>query len=135
MSFTVDIESFGRRGGAATMPGSKKILIVDDKPEVRTLIEMTLDIGDFSFLQAENGLKAIDLAKKELPDLMILDVMMPGGLDGYQVCETLKKDPITKHILIILLTARGQEADKVRGAQVGADDYFIKPFSPRELFD
>ena len=98
------------------MPGSKKILIVDDKPEVRTLIEMTLDIGDFSFLQAENGLKAIDLAKKELPDLMILDVMMPGGLDGYQVCETLKKDPITKHILIILLTARGQEADKVRGA-------------------
>ena len=117
------------------MPGSKKILIVDDKPEVRTLIEMTLDIGDFSFLQAENGLKAIELARKELPDMMILDVMMPGGLDGYQVCETLKKDQTTKHILIILLTARGQEADKVRGTQVGADDYFIKPFSPRELLD
>lgn len=117
------------------MPETKRVLIVDDKPEVRTLIEMTLDIGDFSFLQAENGLKAIDVARKEHPDLMILDVMMPGGMDGYQVCETLKADPKTKQILIILLTARGQEADKVRGAQVGADDYFVKPFSPRELLD
>jgi DNA-binding response OmpR family regulator len=117
------------------MAGRKKILIVDDKAEVRTLIEMTLDIGDFSFLQAENGQKAIEVARKELPDLMILDVMMPGGMDGYQVCETLKADANTKQILIILLTARGQEADKTRGTQVGANDYFVKPFSPRELLD
>ncbi|HLX65040.1 MAG TPA: response regulator [Planctomycetota bacterium] len=111
----------------------RKILIVDDKPEVRTLIEMTLDIGAFCFLQAADGNKAIELAQKELPDLMILDVMMPGGMDGYQVCELLKKDPKTKNIAIILLTARGQEHDKVRGTQAGADDYFIKPFSPRDL--
>jgi DNA-binding response OmpR family regulator len=113
----------------------KKILIADDKADVRALVEITLDVGDFKFLQADSGVKALELARAELPDLIILDVMMPGGMDGYQVCEALKKDEKTKKILVLLLTARGQEFDKKKGKDTGADDYFVKPFSPRELLD
>ena len=114
----------------------KKILVVDDQLEVRELIEVTLRIGDFNILQAENGPKALELARAEKPDLMLLDVMMPeGGLDGFEVCEQLKKDPETKGITIIMLTAKGQDVDKQRGKEVGADDYFTKPFSPLELMN
>ncbi|HYG77329.1 MAG TPA: response regulator [Planctomycetota bacterium] len=113
----------------------KTILIADDKPDVRSLVQTTLDLGDFKFLMAADGSKALELARTHSPDLIILDVMMPGGMDGYQVCEALKHDEKTKGILILLLTARGQEFDKKRGEEVGADDYFVKPFSPRELLD
>jgi len=113
----------------------KKILIVDDKPEVRSLISVTLDMGEFMLYEASSGAQALDIADEKHPDLIILDVMMPGGLDGYQTCEKLKAGEKTKDIIVILLTARGQEADKKRGAAAGADDYFIKPFSPRELLD
>ena len=112
----------------------KKILIVDDQVEVRELIEVTLRIGDFQILQAGNGLEALSIARKDMPDLILLDVMMPeGGLDGFEVCEILKNDPRTSAITIIMLTAKNQVADKERGIEVGADDYFIKPFSPLDL--
>ena len=114
----------------------KKILIVDDQPEVRELVEVTLRIGGFKILQAANGPKALKIARAEKPELILLDVMMPeGGMDGFEVCEQLKKDPETVGITIIMLTARGQEVDKKRGNQVGADDYFTKPFSPLTLIN
>ena len=113
----------------------KKILIVDDKPEVRALISVTLDMGEFTLYETSSGSQALEVANDKHPDLIILDVMMPGGLDGYQTCEKLKSDEKTKDIIVILLTARGQETDKQRGGAAGADDYFIKPFSPRELLD
>ena len=112
----------------------KKILIVDDQPEVRELIEVTLRIGDYEILQAGNGPEALEIAQLKRPDLILLDVMMPeGGLDGFEVCEKIKNDPQTSHITIVMLTAKNQDSDKDRGKQVGADDYFVKPFSPLEL--
>lgn len=114
----------------------KKILIVDDQMEVRELIDVTLYSTDYLILQAEDGPTAIEIARKELPDLILLDVMMPqGGIDGFQVCETLKDDPITKNIHIVMLTAIQQDVDIERGRKAGADDYFTKPFSPLKLLN
>jgi two-component system phosphate regulon response regulator PhoB len=112
-----------------------KILIVDDKDELRSLISATLSTGDFEILEADNGKEALAVARAEHPKLMILDVAMAGDLDGLEVCRHLKGDPATKDIQIIMLTSFGQERDKQRGKEAGADDYFVKPFSPRELMD
>ena len=111
----------------------KTILIVDDKAEVRELVEVTLRVGDYRILQADNGDQAVEIAQAERPDLMLLDVMMPGGMDGFEVCERLKSDPATQGITIIMLTAKGQQVDKERGSQVKADGYYTKPFSPLAL--
>ena len=111
----------------------KKILIVDDQMEVRRLVEMTLRVEDYQILQAESGKKAIEIVKTEKPDLIIMDIMMPGGIDGFEATRILKNDPETKDSTIIMLTAKGQEADREKGFEAGADDYFIKPFSPLEL--
>ncbi|UCC87024.1 MAG: response regulator [Anaerolineales bacterium] len=112
----------------------KKILIVDDQQEVRELVDVTLRIGDYVIWQAESGDQALATARSEHPDLILLDVMMPKStFDGFEVCQQLKSDPTTKDIYIVMLTARGQEADVEMGKKVGADDYFTKPFSPLEL--
>lgn len=111
----------------------KTILIVDDKAEVRELVEVTLRGGDYRILQAENGDQALEIARAEQPELILLDVMMPGGIDGFEVCDRLKSDPATEGITIIMLTAKGQQVDKERGSQVKADGYYTKPFSPLEL--
>ena len=111
----------------------KKILIVDDYLEVRELVEVTLRSGDYHVLQAENGRKAIEIAKAEKPDLIIMDIMMPGDIDGLGATRALKNDPETKGCPIIMLTAKGQEDDIKQGLQAGADNYFVKPFSPLQL--
>lgn len=112
----------------------KKILIVDDQPEIRELVDVTLRIGDYTLLQAVSGDQALAVARAEHPDLILLDVMMPNSsIDGFEVCRQLKADPLTQNINIVMLTARGQEADQELGKQVGADDYFTKPFSPLQL--
>ena len=111
----------------------KTILIVDDKVEVRDLVEVTLRGGDYRILQAENGAQALKIARAEEPDLILLDVMMPGGKDGFEVCAELKGDSATRDIAIIMLTAKGQEVDKARGIEVQADGYYEKPFSPLKL--
>ncbi|MCC7451937.1 MAG: response regulator [Anaerolineae bacterium] len=114
----------------------KKILIVDDQPAVRELVSVTLEIGPYKILTAENGDQALALARTEMPDLILLDVQMPGGsLDGLDVCRTLKKDARTRQIHIVMLTAKGQDWDKQAGREAGADDYFVKPFSPLELMN
>lgn len=112
----------------------KKILIVDDEEKVRRLVEVTLSIGEFEILHASSGEEGLRKARKCMPDIILLDVMMPG-LDGVEVCRLLKKDPATKHIYIIMLTAKGQEADKKKGFAAGANEYFVKPFSPVDLID
>ncbi len=111
----------------------KTILIVDDKQEVRELVEVTLRVGDYRILQAENGDQALEVARAEKPDLMLLDVMMPGRIDGFGVCKRLKDATATAGITIIMLTAKGQQVDKERGDKAGCDGYYTKPFSPLEL--
>lgn len=112
----------------------KKILIVDDQPQIRELVAITLQIGDYEILLAETGSQAIDIAQTELPDLILLDVMLFGSdLDGLEVCRRLKRNPATKDIAIVLITAGGQKSDLEAGKAAGADDYFIKPFSPIAL--
>ncbi len=113
----------------------RKILIVDDEEKVRKLVEVTLSIGNFEILHASSGDEGLKMAQEAKPDIILLDVMMPGGLDGFDVCKILKSDPDTQDTYIIMLTAKGQQADKEKGLALGADDYFIKPFSPMELMD
>jgi len=113
----------------------KRILIVDDEEKVRKLVEVTLSVGKFEMLHASSGEEALKIARETKPDIVLLDVMMPGELDGFDVCRLLKDDPDTKDIYIIMLTARGQRAEREKGLAVGSDDYFVKPFSPVELMD
>jgi two-component system, OmpR family, alkaline phosphatase synthesis response regulator PhoP len=113
----------------------KKILIVDDEVHIRTLLEQALedleDVG-VELLSARDGEEGLRYARDEKPDLMFLDVMMPKK-NGYEVCETIKQDPDLKDIYIILLTAKGQATDKVRGEAVKANEYITKPFNPDEI--
>jgi CheY-like chemotaxis protein len=111
----------------------EKILIVDDQLEVRELVEVTLRVGNYQILQAQSGEEAIEIVRAEKPSLIIMDIMMPGGMDGLEATRILKNDPETKDYKIILLTAKGQQIDIEKGFAAGADDYFIKPFSPLEL--
>lgn len=111
----------------------KKILIVDDQAEVRELVEITLRVGDHQILHAKSGEEAIEIARAEKPDLILMDIMMPGRIDGLEATKVLKNDSETKDTTIIMLTAKGQESDRESGFMAGADDYFIKPFSPLEL--
>jgi len=111
----------------------KKILIVDDQLEVRELVEATLRVVNYRIFQAKSGEEAIEIARAEKPKLIIMDIMMPGGMDGLKATQVLKNDPETKDCTIVMLTAKGQQADREKGLAAGADDYFSKPFSPLEL--
>lgn len=111
----------------------KKILIVDDRLEVRELVEVTLRVKDYSILQASSGEAALETVKAEKPDLILMDIMMPGGMDGLEATRIIKNDPESKDCTVIILTAKGQQADREKGLEAGADDYFVKPFSPLDL--
>ena len=111
----------------------KTILVVDDQVEVRELVEVTLMSEDYQILQAQGGEEAVEIARTERPDLIIMDIMMPGRIDGVEATRVLKSDPDTKACPIIMLTSKGQQEDQERGRKAGADDYFIKPFSPLAL--
>ena len=114
---------------------SKKILIVDDEVHIRALLEQALedleDAGVEIFL-AREGEEGLRFAREEKPDLMFLDIMMPKK-NGYEVCEEIKRDPELKDIYIIMLTAKGQAADRLRGEDVKANEYITKPFNPDEI--
>lgn len=110
----------------------KKILIVDDEEYIRELISATLSGSPYKLLTAQDGEEAIEVARRERPDLILLDIAMPKK-DGYQVCKALKEDPETSDITIIMLTALGQKEDMEKGYKAGADNYFVKPFSPTAL--
>ena len=117
------------------MSERKVILVVEDQADIRTLIRMTLELGDSEIHEADNGEAGWHMIKALRPDLILLDVMMPGSLDGYQVCQKVKTEPSLRHIPVILLTARGQRSDFEMGREAGADAYLTKPFSPLELID
>lgn len=111
---------------------NENILIVDDEEDVLELVRYNLDRGGYQVQTASSGEEALTKARKRLPDLIILDLMLPG-IDGLEVCRQLKRDAKTDHIPIIMLTAKGEEADIVAGLELGADDYVTKPFSPKVL--
>ena len=113
----------------------KRVLIVEDQADIRKLIRMTLEFEDYEIHEANDGAAGLRVARSIRPDLMLLDVMMPGELDGLQVCHQIRKDPATSHIRVVLLTARGQARDREVGREAGADEYLIKPFSPLQLID
>jgi len=110
----------------------KNILIVDDEPDILQLLAYNLELENYSTKTFENGEDAIIYAREILPDLILLDLMLPG-INGLKVCELLKKDKTTSKIPIIMLTAKGEENDIVKGLDIGADDYITKPFSPKVL--
>lgn len=110
-------------------PSKEKILIVDDELNIRQILETRLKIRGYKIIVACNGEEALTLFHKEQPDLVILDIMLPK-IDGYTVCSELRKK---SSVPIIMLTARGDISDRVMGLEFGADDYVIKPFSPKEL--
>ncbi len=114
---------------------SHRILIVEDQADIRKLIRMTLEFGDFEIQEAVDGESGLAAAANFKPTVMLLDVMMPGQLDGYQVCQRIKQDPDLRHIQVVLLTARGQVSDIEAGQRAGANAYLVKPFSPLELID
>ena len=107
--------------------GVKTILVVDDEPDVAQLLSLILKTDGYNVLVAVDGQEALERARKEAPDLILLDVMLPK-LDGYRVARMLKFDENYKHIPIIMLTAKIQEKDKKTGMEMGADDYLTKPF-------
>ena len=112
-----------------------KILIADDEPSLRLLVRATLSANkSFELIEAFDGNEALDKAQKEKPSILLLDVMMPG-LSGFEVCERLKNDKTTKDIVIVMLTAKGQQSDKDWAISVGTDYFLTKPFSPLELFN
>lgn len=117
------------------MSGLHRVLVVDDQPDLRKLIRMSLELGEFEVHEAVNGEQALAMAGTLRPDLVLLDVVMPGELNGYQVCERLKRDPALAGTLVVMLTARAQAGDIDVGHLAGADGYLIKPFSPLELLD
>ena len=108
------------------------ILTIEDEPDIRELISFNLKKNGFSTISAENGELAISVAREQLPDLILLDLMLPG-IHGLDVCRILKTDPTTKNIPIIMLTALGQEENIIKGLETGADDYITKPFSLQVL--
>lgn len=112
--------------------GTKKILIIDDQLEVRELIAVTLSAPEFTVLRASNGRDGIQIAKKQSPDLILLDISMPQ-YDGIATCKTLKRDDETKRIPIIFLTARQAREDVRKAIDAGGVDYITKPFSPENL--
>ena len=108
------------------------ILIVEDEPEIARLIQLALEKEGFSCQICNDGLAALRVTQSQQPDLIVLDLMLPG-LDGLEVCARIRQKPGAKDPYILMLTAKGEEIDRVIGLSTGADDYLVKPFSPREL--
>ena len=111
---------------------ARRILVVEDEAPIREMLTFVLDQNGYQAVEAEDYEQALELLVEPYPDLVLLDWMLPGG-SGVQLAKKMKKDEFTRQIPVIMLTARGEEEDKIRGLEAGADDYITKPFSPREL--
>jgi len=110
----------------------RKIVIIEDEPDILEVLSYNLRREGFEILTSADGIQGLALVKREHPDLVLLDLMLPG-IDGVEICTSIKKNPDTQHTLLIMVTAKGEESDIVLGLGVGADDYISKPFSPKEL--
>ena len=108
------------------------ILIVEDEKDIRELLAYSLGREGFTVIEADNGAAALGLANMKRPDLVLLDLMLPG-MDGLSVCKQMQRDPVTADIPVIMLTAKGEEVDRIVGLELGAADYIVKPFSLREV--
>jgi len=111
-----------------------KIVIAEDEPDIRDLITFTLRFAGFEVIAGTNGEEGYELAKKEKPDLVMMDVRMPK-MTGYEACRKIKADPEIAHIPVIFLSAKGQESEIQTGLDAGADEYLLKPFAPGDLTD
>jgi len=111
-----------------------RILVVDDEIYIVHILDFSLGMEGYEVITALDGEQALERLKKDRPDLIVLDIMMPK-LDGYEVCKAIKSNPETRHIPVILLSAKGRNVDQKMGYDVGADDYITKPFSPRKLVE
>jgi len=109
------------------------ILIVDDQADLRKLIILTLGYGEYELVEAVDGPRAIEACKQHAPDLILLDLMLPGGMDGIEICQWVRSDPGLSDTRVVLLTAADQAAQRQRAEDVGVDHYLPKPFSPAEL--
>lgn len=117
---------------SGTMPA--KILIAEDEKDIRELVGFTLTFGGYRVVEASNGAEAVEKATGELPDLILLDVRMPK-MTGYEACRTLKATKETRHIPVVFLSAKGQEAEVQEGISLGAIAYILKPFAPNDLLE
>ncbi len=111
----------------------KTILIVDDQPEVRRLVEVTLRAGNYRVLKSADGKGAVEMAKAEKPDLIVMDLKMPGEIDGLKAVRLIREDADVRGCKIVMLTGIGRREDREACIRAGADDYIVKPFSPLEL--
>lgn len=115
------------------MANAKKILCIEDDPEIIDLIRLILARKGYTLLHADGGIQGMDVLRRELPDLVLLDLMMPD-MDGWEVYQRMRSDPSLEHIPVIVVTARGQNIDKILGLHIAkVDDYVVKPFSPDQL--
>ena len=112
----------------------KKILIVDDEPNIVVPLQFLMEQNSYDVMVAYSGEEALETIAKFDPDLILLDIMLPG-IDGYEVCQIVRLDPGRRHVKIIFLTAKGRDTDLARGMSLGADAYIVKPFSNAELTD
>lgn len=112
--------------------GQKRILIADDNENIRDALTYLLEDEGYELLLAKDGADTLRKVRERKPDILFLDIMMPE-INGYDVCRTIKNDPVLKSIYVIMLTAKGQVAEQERGKEVGADEYIVKPFSPMEI--
>ncbi len=110
----------------------EKVLVIEDEPDIREVMVYNLSREGYRVLEAKDGEKGLEKARREAPDLILLDLMLPS-LDGVEVCRLLRSDPLTQAVPVIMVTAKSEESDVVLGFGVGADDYVAKPFSPKEL--
>ena len=111
----------------------KKILIIEDQPDIRRLVRMTLEFEDWEIHEAPDALTGWEMARSVQPDVVLLDVMMPGELDGLDLCRAMKSTPKLHGVPVIILSARGGSADREAGLNAGATEYLVKPFSPMQL--
>ena len=110
------------------------VLVVDDDPVIQRLLQVNFEMEDYTVITAGDGVEGLERARKEKPDIVLLDIMMPK-MNGLEVCAALKGDPKTNGIPVILLSAKAQSADLQAGSDTGADDYVTKPFDPLELLE
>lgn len=116
------------------MAAAKRVLICDDDPVILRLLEVNLELEGFEVLTGNNGAEGVEIATREVPDLVILDIMMPR-MDGYEACRQIKEHEATKHIPVVFLSAKAQASDIEKGKSFGVDEYLTKPFDPTDLTD
>lgn len=120
------------RDGSVSM---KRLLIVEDEPNVRKMLSNVFRHGTYEKFEAEDGKAALEIARAKQPDVVILDLMLRGDLDGFQVCEAIKADPTTRGAFVVILTGLDAQGARLEAERVGADTYFVKPVSPALLIE